>query len=450
MQFFKRKDKAATAVLQAELKAYTEARARLDDLDTKAREYIEKRAGIPISMLSDYEGYIETYTGAVWATYRACDLTAATIAQAEFFVRDKVSKKPIIESKGLSALLEQPNPFDSWEELVYFTGLNLKLTGNAYWLKDGPVNRPSALYPLLTANMKITPDAKTKIKQYEYSVNGAIVKYKPEEIIHFRKPHPADFVLGIGDVEGASKLMDSYINRGALEEKFLTNGAQPSGVMTRKGEDITDPAQWKAFKDKFNAEYAGRSNAGKIAFINGEWEFLRVGLTQQEMQSMEKERWAIAQIFAAHGVPLSVAGLEAAANYATARVEDMNFRRYTCVSLLKLISGKINAAGGLAMGFGDKNELVFNLSGLLDVKQVVEEYKPLVELGAMTLNELREKAGLEKSPDPTLDGYYVNQTRIPLELAGMSSLQDSNAPADPNDAGNDISGNPGDPPDLQA
>ena len=112
----------------------------------------------------------------------------------------------------------------------------------------------------------------------------------------------------------------------------------------------------------------------------------------------------------------------------------MNFRKYTCAPMLALIAGKLNAMGGVAQAFNPNFRVKFNLSGLIDTEQVVKECRPLVELGAMSLNEVRERAGLPRSEDPLLDGHYIANNRIPLELAGMSGSSLMNDPAaDPND-----------------
>lgn len=401
----------------------------LAQYDAKAREFIERSTGLPVTKLSDYQSYIAAGTGQVWASARACDLVSNVVSGARFYVVD-VKRKEEVEGPGLSELLEMPNPYDSWQDLIYWTALNIKLAGNAYWLRDemNGKGQPAALYPLLTANMKAIPDAKKKVSAYEYAVSGKTVKYAAEEIIHFRRPKPDDFIFGMGDVEASSSLFEGLINRNALEERFISNGAQPSGILTRKDSaEIFDESQWQGLKARFNAEYSGRRNAGKIAFLNGAWEFVRLALNHQEMQSYEREKSAIEQVFVAHGVPLSVAGLSAASNYATARVEDINFRKYTCVPVLTFISAKLNGMGGVARAFGDQFRVRFDLSGLIDVEQTVRDYKPLVDVGAMTLNELREKAGLQRVADPLLDAYYIDSSRVPLELSGMAG----NMPAEP-------------------
>ena len=435
MAFWNRKKVERERVMAELDRGRAQAMEKLAKLDAKAREFIEQRVGVSISKLADYESYIGAGTGRVWASFRATDLTANVVASSELSVVD-ATKKAQPDNNPLALLLHMPNAYDSWEELVYQTAFNLKLTGNAYWLRDemDGGGRPKALYPLLSANMKATPDKVMKVKEYRYSVSGTELVFQPNEIIHFRRPHPANFVFGLGDIEASASLFNAYINRSALEEQYMANGAQPSGIMTRKGEGYEDEDEWRAFKEKFVRDYGGKANAGKIAFLTGEWAFTRLGMTHQEMQSIEKERWAVEQIFAAHGVPLSVAGLSAASNYATARVEDMNFRKYTCAPMLALIAGKLNAIGGVAQAFNPNFRVKFNLSGLVDTEQIVKECRPLVELGAMSLNEVRERAGLPRSEDPLLDGHYISNNRIPLELAGMSGASLMNDPSgDPND-----------------
>jgi HK97 family phage portal protein len=390
----------------------------------KEYNYIEARSGIPIVKLNDYASFMTAGTGRVWATARSLHLVGSVVSSARLFVQNIKSNAELDSMKEPARFLVAPNPYDSMEEMTYWLSCHIKLTGNGYWLKDEADGRgrPKAIYPMLPQFMKIVPDRHTKINRYEYHVNGTVIVIPPEQIIHFKRPGPSSLLFGQGDVEGGQELYQSYINRSTMEEQFIANGAQPSGILTRKDptESIT-PEQWDALKAKFKNEYTGRANAGKVCFLNGDWTYLRMGLTLNEMEALEKERLNIEQIFLNHGVPLSVAGIKNAANYATAKIDDIAFRKNECVPLLRLICGKLNSPGGLAMPYDPSLRFQFELSGLIDVEQTVKDYGPLVDRGAMTLNELRVKAGLPKSEDVLLDQYFVNNNRIPLELAGMSA-----------------------------
>ncbi len=392
-------------------------------LDRKAREYIESRSGVPIQKLTDYGGFMSAGQGRVWATFRANHLVASTVSSAKFSVVNRRTGKALDESFEPAKFLVQPNPWDSWEEVLYMLVPHLKMVGTAYLYKDEMdlMGRPKGVYPLLPQYMVIVPDRFNRIKEYIYRINGEEIHLDPETVIQFRRPHPSSFILGLGEVEGGQALFESFINRGLLEEKFFTNGAQPSGILTRKSDNPIDADEFDMVKTKWDKRYGGRANAGKTAFLDGEWNYIRLGLTMQEMEAIEKEKWSIEQIFTLHGIPLSVAGIRDSANYATAKEEARAFRANECVPLLRLITGKLNSNGGLAMPYGNQWRFNFDLSGLVDVEQVMKDYGPLFDRGAMTGNELRLKAGLEKSDDPQLDQYVITNNRIPIEMMGMSA-----------------------------
>jgi len=395
----------------------------------KERNYIEQRLGVPISKLADFQSYIDVGSKRVWASFRACHLVGSVLVSATMRANQldgKGEPTPLENTHPAMLFLRNPNPFDSWEEMTYMWAFHMKLTGTAYLLKDAAngLGQPLALYPLLPQYVEADPDPKIKVKGWRYKVNGQVVNLTPEQVIQFRRPHPNSFMMGLGDVEPAQDLFTAHIGRGDLEKKFLENGAQPSGIMTRKFNDVEsqpDETLWDMFKRKFNLEYSGKGNAGKTAFLSGEWSYHKLGLTMQEMQTIEREQWTIEQIFLTHGIPLSVAGLRDAANYATARQDEINFRKHECVPLLDLLVGRLNMTGGLAAAYGDNIRYDYDLSGLIDVEQTVKENAPLVELGAMTPNQLREACGKERIEDPYLDQYFIKQGLIPITMAGTSS-----------------------------
>lgn len=379
--------------------------------DTKEREWIEYRIGVPIHKFEDYNSYLEAGSKKCWATFRACRIISSVVLSAKFRMGEKTAEERD------AGFLVSPNPYDSWPELLEMWAFHMELVGNAYWLKDqiDMKGRPLHLYPLMPQHMRVVPDKENKISSYIYTVNGNEVRYTPEEIIHFRSVHPSDSIMGMGSIEPSESIYNEFINKSFLGEKFIENGAQLSGVMTRET-DIADEAQWAKLRKKFNVEYAGKKNAGKVAFLNGKWNYHRLGMTMAEMQSIEKEKWNVEQIFLNHGIPLSIVGIDGAANYATARQDEVNFRKYKIVPLLDMLVGKINSDGFLGTG----DQISYEMSGLIDVEQIVKEYKPLVELGAMTANELRELCNLPLIDNPLLDQFLVDTTRVPLELAGVS------------------------------
>lgn len=390
----------------------------------KERDFIEYNLKVPINKFTDYNSYIQVGSKNVWATFRACKLIASALMSATFRIyQDRSGRQDVTSDRGW--FLNRPNPYDSWEEMVEMWTFHMELTGNAYWLKDeiDLKGRPKYIYPLLPQYMKIVPDRKTRVATYEYTVNGVTTTFSPVEIIHFKGSNPSSLIVGMGSIEPAETIYNEYINKSTLNERFIQNGAQLSGILTRETE-IDDDEQWSMLKKKFNLEYSGNKNAGKVAFLNGKWQYHKLGLTMEEMQSLEKDRWTLNQIFLNHGVPLSIAGIENAAAYGTAKQDEINFRKYKIVPLLNTLIGKINSDGFIQVGDGSIR-LAYEMSGLVDIEQVIKEYGPLVDKGAMTPNELRELCNLPLIANPLLDQFYMNAGRVPLELVGTGAYNGS-------------------------
>ena len=409
------------------LRREEEEAARTAAQDTKAFEFIERFDRMPVHKFSDYASYIAVGSEKIWAAFRACHLVASVMVKTQFMLTGKdglVIEKP---DPNLWKLFSQPNPYDSWEELIYVWAFHMKLTGNAFWLKDemDGRGRPKNLYPLMPQNVRVIPSVKDKVYGYQYSVNGRVIEFQPDEIIHFRRPSPKDSLMGMGDVEPSAALFSDQINRDNYNEKFLENGATPSGILMRE-EEVADQTEWEKFKQWWNQNYRGKKNIGKTAFLNGKWSYQQLGLTAQQMQNLEKEKVSIQNIFMAMGVPLSVAGIEKATSLATARQDDINFRKNECVPLIDILIGKLNSDAGVLPAFGEGIKLDYSMSGLIDVEQTMKDYAPLFRMGALTINDLRELSGLTRTDNPLHDQYFIEGGLLPLEMAGMSEP----APAD--------------------
>ena len=390
-------------------------------LSTKAREFIEFSLSVPISKFEDYSSYLKAGTSQVWATFRALDIIANAILSTEFKVLSGPldSQKPVLDP-SITGFLSSPNPFDSWAEMLYMWLFHMRLTGNAYWLKDeiDLKGRPKYLWPLLPQYVKVVPSRETGIEGYDYSINGRVIRYEKEEIIHFRRPHPGNLTHGIGDMEPAEPLFNEHINRNSYSEKFFENGAVLSGVLSMTGgEPINDEIEWGRFKAEWKEQYEGHSNAGKVAILNRGWTYERLGLTHQEMQSIDKEKMGVESIFILHGVPLSITGMQSS-NYATSRQDAINFRQYTVKPMLDNLAGKINQEGVYLSLWEKQLRLTYALAGLIDVEQTAKDYGPLYDRGGLTSNELRVLMGLERVEDPLLDQYMVLNTYSPIEVVG--------------------------------
>jgi HK97 family phage portal protein len=413
--------------------------------NVKKREWMEFISDFKLTKLSDYDSYQVAGTSKLWASFHAVDTIAKAMISTPFNVKvdDKVITAP---ENPLLKFLNEPNPYDSWEEILYVWPFHIKYTGNAYWLKDeiDGHGRPSAVYPLLPQFIEIIPNREKKVAHYLYRVNGRIIEIQPEEMIHFKNPHPNNIMFGLGDMEAGEMMMEDYINRNMLEANYLSKGGVPSGVLVRE-EEVEDPAEWKKFTSKWKEEYEGIGNTGKTAFLNGKWDYKKLGLTPQELQTMERSLMTEKRIFTLHGVPLSVAGVESAANYATAKQDSIHFKRWTVMPMLDMFCSKLNSGKQFSRNFNPTWRMSYELGGMTDVGGIVGEYGALVDKGAMTRNELRKMVELEEiKGKPMMDDFLITGGLTPIDMAGMGGNPDDEELddfIDPDDSKNQQRGN---------
>lgn len=411
--------------------------------------------GVQTNRFGGYSDYLTCGTKKVWASARCIDIIGGVLASTEtqLINRDpKKKKKAVRPDPALMTLLQNPNPFETIYEFLYLWTGHIKFTGNSFWLKDEMNGRyqPKAIYALNPRLMRIIPNKELRVDHYSYRINQKEIKFDPDEIVHFRKPHANDFLWGLGDIESGESLFDEFINQSLYSVRMMANGAFPSSVLVKKDTQNFDQAKWELMTEGLRAKYSGVRNTGKTMYLNGEWNVLRLGLDSKELRDLEKNAKNVEDIFVHHGVPLSVAGYTNKTNFATARQEDITFRKYTCLPLMNLYTDVMNSDRGFICAFNPELKLDFSLAGLVDVEQVMKENRPLFECGAISSNDLREQAGLDRLDDPFLDQHFVLNTMVPIEIAGITQLGDSNLQLD-------AQGNPLDPraqltqqPDAQA
>lgn len=368
-----------------------------------------------------YEKYLTNGSRRVWASFRACDLIAKAVQSTPRAIYKRGGTDPV-DIPELTRLLSYPNRFETFDDLIWKTIIHLRWTGSGYWYKSESTltgDRPKELIGLNPKNVKISVNARGEIIGYLYTHCGKVTPFEVDEIIHFKRPHPDNDYYGLGDFEAGRELINEWLNRQDFSKKFWQHGAAPSGLLICE-DQVTDDQMWKRAKAEWQREYGGKSNAGKTAWLTGKWRFERTGLSTSEMQEIERIKLTTEQIFQLHGVPLSLGGIKEAANYATAEIDDRNFRQYTVLPDVRLLQATMNT--DLVGGWGNF-EVRWEVAGLVDTAKVVRDFTPLFDRGAVSLNELRAKAGFQIiKGNPLFDQHFINAGLVPLELSGVADI----------------------------
>lgn len=186
----------------------------------------------------------------------------------------------------LETLLDSPNPYLSRFELMEQTVGMLELCGNAYWFLAGDgKGTPVEIWTLAPDRITIVPDPNRYVRGYLYEIDGQRIPLEPEEVIHFKRWHPANDYYGLSALEAARLAVTS--DRAMAQWNHNTFGMEngvPAGIVKIK--EFVSEADIERIKREWRSSYGGPQR--RTAFLRGdniEWQ--NIGLSHHELDFLK-------------------------------------------------------------------------------------------------------------------------------------------------------------------
>lgn len=253
------------------------------------------------------------------------------------FDLEEITEHPFLD------ILQNVNAFHNKFELWSQTGINLDLTGNAYWwMPKDNLRTPAAIWHIPSNWMRVVPDKTQFIAGYVMVVPGlgTPIPFQVDEIVHFKFPPINDLYYGAGPLYAASYGVDLNKHIKTWGINYFMNNAQPSGVLYTD-EGMNNDA-FQRLKDSWNRKHKGSENAGKIAILTNGLKYQQVGSSLKDCKFEEVSREVRDEILAIFGVPASKLGLVEDVNRANADANDYTYQKETVLPRLMLIEEKLN------------------------------------------------------------------------------------------------------------
>lgn len=284
-----------------------ELRSQADEPDTQFETGIPQP--IPFADIS------EAYGLHVWvyACVRAI-ATAATSVDILPYVQDPEGKWTLNEQHAFHKLLMNPNPYMTGRNLREFTFLTQPLTGNAYYALERLGGKDiKEIWPLPAGRVRTVTSKAKFVDHYIYDVAGHLIRFEPEEIMHFRDASPTSLHYGQGAIQPIINAITSDLNAMMWNKAFFANGAKLDGVLE------TDQALESDTKRKmmlaWKKMYAGNANNGSTAIMDGGVKYRQLTANIKDMDFVNLRKQVRDEVLAAFNVPPSVVGLLEFANY---------------------------------------------------------------------------------------------------------------------------------------
>jgi HK97 family phage portal protein len=178
--------------------------------------------------------------------------------------RAEAEKSARLADPWLVQLLEEPNAYQSWEDLIELFTIDRYITGDGFIYKRGDDGngRPLQLLRLPPQYVEVIPGTNGElIDHYAYKVpGGVVVEIPPGKIIHWKGANPHDAYRGAGIIAMGPRVFDGEIALTDTKAAYYENGARLEGVLE------SDAAISESNAAKLRRQFAGIYGGVKQAF----------------------------------------------------------------------------------------------------------------------------------------------------------------------------------------
>lgn len=351
-------------------------------------------------------------------TVRAC-IMAKQKAAIECPIILVNEKGEAVENHQILALLNKPNPMQSWEKFLTQMIGSHDIAGEGDVLKIG-IGQSVELWPLRPDWLEITTFSMglpvscsyTPSDTYEEST---VKQYQFSELMIWAEYNPLFRWRGLSPLYSAAYSIDTLNEYAKSNKAMLENGMTPSGVLWTDSE-VSDTS-FNRLQEQFNGKYAGAKNSGKPMILDGGLKWQGMSFTPREMEFVSGKRLSQLDVCQVLRVPPQIIGIEGSqtfANYEQARAafyED---------EVIPMVNGLLSEL----LGFLRKDfklpptyKLIVDTDGITALEpRRAERNKVIDALTSISIDEKRAAMGYQSTEGG--DVILVDSNKIPLDMAG--------------------------------
>lgn len=351
-------------------------------------------------------------------TVRACIMAKqkAAIECPIILVNEKgesVANHPIL------ALMNKPNPMQSWEKFLTQMIGSHDIAGEGDVLKIG-IGQSVELWPLRPDWLEITTFSMGLPVTCSYTPSdtceeSTVKQYQFSELMIWAEYNPLFRWRGLSPLYSAAYSIDTLNEYAKSNKAMLENGMTPSGVLWTDSE-VSDTS-FNRLQEQFNGKYAGAKNSGKPMILDGGLKWQGMSFSPRDMEFVSGKRLSQLDVCQVLRVPPQIIGIEGSqtfANYEQARAafyED---------EVIPMVNGLLSEL----LGFLRKDfklpptyKLIVDTDGITALEpRRAERNKVIDGLTSLKVDEKRAAMGYESAEGG--DVILVDSNKIPLDMAG--------------------------------
>jgi HK97 family phage portal protein len=239
------------------------------------------------------------------------------------------------------------------------------------------------------------------------------------EILHLRVLTPRHVLIGESPIKAAALAAGVNVALARSQATFFSQMSRPSGVLS--SEMPLNKDQLASLREAWSQQ-SQKMAQGHVPILSGNLKFQPFGITSQDAQLMEAQRFSVEQIAMCYGVPLPVIGDLSNSTLSNAETLVSLWLSISLGSLLENVEQSLTKTFELPA----RENINFDVAGLLrtDFLTRIDGLTRAVQGGLFSPNEARAREGLHPVDDG--DRVIVQQQMVPL---GFNANQSEQAPA---------------------
>lgn len=356
---------------------------------------------------------------AVWACARIISETISTLP-LQVYERTPDGRRIAVDHPMYRILHVSPNSYSTAQTFIESNVASMLLHGNSWnrIVKSG--GRVVALdFINPNALIGVKRDANRNVIAIVYRENNKEVTINKADLF-FMPAFSTDGKTGLSTVEHGATVMGSALASSRSANRHFKNGLMPTTAFTY---DKTLTEEQRDDFRTYAAEVSGALNAGTSVVLEGGMGVESIGINPKDSQLLESRLFSVEEICRWFGVDPSLVGHGGKdSNFGTGLEQKMlGFLTFTLRPWLSRIEQRINKHLFTPEEQG-RYYAEFSVEGLLrsDTKARAEFYRIMIEIGAMTRNEVRVKENLLRE-DGNADILTVNAATVPLNSLGAAA-----------------------------
>jgi HK97 family phage portal protein len=331
---------------------------------------------------------------AVWAAIRILSESVAQLP-IQLFENTEGGDKLNRKDHNLAKLLKiKPNQYMTTYAFMSKIMVDLLTNGNSYVrILRNPSGKPIELIPIHIMDIEIV--------EYDdlffYSDNKSGDNFDTYDILHF-KGLSRDGQIGLSPIDVCSASISWGLGLEKYGNDYFKNGAKVSGVLQTERALTTEAID--RLRMSFAQNYSTIGNSQKTLILEEGLKFSPISLSNEASQFLASRQFSIEEVARIFNIPPHLLRDLTKSSFNNIQEQSREFVQYSLMPYLISIEQELNCKLLKTNELGKLN-FKFNTTALLRGNPIerADYYSKMLNMGAMTINEIRSKENLNAVAD---------------------------------------------------